>query len=82
VHQVATAAQVHAHKDLALEFHNESLFAHIPFSEEKYLKTDLGALEEKNNIAIYISPDGKPVGIIGAKVRDYFLGEGGHTATT
>ena len=82
VQQVTTAEQVHLLKDLALEFHNESRFAHIPFSERKYLKTYLGALEEKNNIAFYVTLDDKPVGIIGAKVGDYFLGEGGRMATT
>ena len=82
VHQVTTAEQVHLLKDLALEFHNESRFSHISFSEEKFLRTYLGALEEKNNIAFYITLDDKPVGIIGAKVGDYFLGEGGRMATT
>jgi len=82
VHQVTTVEQIHQIKDLAIEFHNESRFSHIPFSEEKYLRAYLGTLDQKNDIAFFITLDGKPVGIIGAKVGDYFLGEGGRMATT
>lgn len=82
VHQVTSVEQIHLLRDLALEFHNESRFSHIPFSEQKFFKVYSDALHQRNNVAFYITLDGKPVGIIGAKVGDYFLGEGGRMATT
>jgi len=80
--QVTTIQDIAHLIGLAKEFHEESRFSHIPFSEEKYFKIYSKVLKQKNNIAFFINYKGRPVGIISAVVGDYFLGDGGRMVTT
>lgn len=82
-HRVTSKDQVVFLMGLAKEFHSESRFSHIPFSEEKFLRTYVTALSRPDNEAsFYVCLDGAAVGVIGVTVGDYFLGNGGRMATT
>jgi hypothetical protein len=69
-------------RDIAHEFHAESRYAHLPFSEEKFARfCSNSLLRPEENIALYVQYRGKTVGILTAGSGDYYLGEGGRLVT-
>jgi GNAT superfamily N-acetyltransferase len=69
-------------RPLVEEYHRESRYAHIPFSETKFKRNFLHALNNPDNtLAVYIRHDGKAVGMMQAGVGEYYLGDGGRIAT-
>ncbi len=69
-------------RDIAHEFHAESRYAHLPFSEEKFARfCSNSLLRPEENIALYVKYQGKTVGILTAGAGDYYLGEGGRLVT-
>lgn len=68
--------------DIAREFHAESRYAHIPFSDEKFVRAFSRAIANPQDmLALYIQHGGKTVGLLSAGVGDYYLGQGGRMAT-
>lgn len=69
-------------RDIAHEFHAESRYAHLPFSEEKFARfCGNSLLRPEENIALYVQYQGRTVGILTAGAGDYYLGEGGRMVT-
>jgi len=69
-------------RDISLEFHAECRYAHLPFSEEKFIRAYTKAIRNPHDtLAIYIQYRGKTVGVLNAGVGDYYLGEGGRMVT-
>jgi len=69
-------------RDIAHEFHAESRYAHLPFSEEKFGRFCNNALRNpRDNIALYVQYRGRTVGVLTAGTGDYYLGEGGRMVT-
>lgn len=69
-------------RDIAHEFHAESRYAHLPFSEEKFARFCSNALRNpQDNIALYVQYQGRTVGVLTAGAGDYYLGEGGRMVT-
>lgn len=74
--------EILAIRDIALEFHNESRYAHIPFSEKKFVRAfSKGISSPEDTLAIYVQHQGKTVGLLSAGAGDYYLGEGGRMVT-
>jgi len=69
-------------RDIAQEFHAESRYAHLPFSEEKLARFCSNVLlRPEENMALYAQHRGRTVGVVTAGVGDYYLGEGGRLVT-
>lgn len=69
-------------RDIVGEFHAESRFAHVPFSEEKFIRFYTKALSRPHNtFLVYIKYKSKTVGVLHASVGDYYLGLGGRMVT-
>jgi len=69
-------------KDIAHEFHAESRYGHLPFSEEKFARFCSSALARpEDTVALYVQYDGKAVGVLTAGAGDYYLTDGGRMAT-
>jgi hypothetical protein len=69
-------------RDIAHEFHAESRYAHVPFSEEKFTRFCSNALlRPGENIALYVRYQARTVGVLTAGAGDYYLGEGGRLVT-
>ncbi|MEP0520990.1 MAG: hypothetical protein ABJO09_14185 [Hyphomicrobiales bacterium] len=65
-------------RGIAHEFHAESRYAHLQFSEEKLTRAFSRAINNPSNtLSIYIQCDGETVGIVQAAAGDYYLGIGG-----
>lgn len=74
--------EIVAIRDIALEFHAESRYAHIPFSERKFIRAfSKGISSPEDTLAIYVQYQGKTVGLLNAGAGDYYLGEGGRMVT-
>ncbi|HEY8577187.1 MAG TPA: hypothetical protein VIL88_12695 [Devosia sp.] len=69
-------------RDIALEYHAESRYAHIPFSERKFIRVFSKAISSPNDtLALYVQHNGRTVGMLNAGAGDYYLGEGGRMVT-
>lgn len=69
-------------RDITLEYHAESRYAHIPFSERKFIRAFSKAISNPNDtLALYVQHNGKTVGMLSAGAGDYYLGEGGRMVT-
>lgn len=69
-------------RDIVREFHAESRLAHVPFSEEKFIRFYTKALSRPHNtFRVYIQFKSKTVGVLHASVGDYYLGLGGRMVT-
>lgn len=69
-------------KDISLEFHTEGPYAHLQFSEEKFIRAYTKAIQNpQNTLAIYIQYNGETVGVLNAGAGDYYLGVGGRMVT-
>lgn len=69
-------------RDIVREFHAESRFSHLPFSEEKFIRFYTKALSRpQNTFLVYIQYKSKTVGVLHASVGDYYLGIGGRMVT-
>ena len=80
--RASAQADISAIRDVALEFHAESRYAHVPFSEKKFVRVFSKAISSPNDtLAVYVQNKGKTVGLLNAGVGDYYLGEGGRMAT-
>jgi len=67
---------------LAREFHTESRYGHLPFSELKLRRVFAAGLDRPNeSMGAYVLRGEQVVGIVHVRVGDYFLGEGGRMAT-
>lgn len=67
---------------ITLEYHAESRYAHIPFSERKFIRVFSKAISNPNDtLALYVQHNGKTVGMLNAGAGDYYLGEGGRMVT-
>lgn len=80
-HHVTTAAEVLRLMDIAKQYHIESRYAEVPFSERKFTTTYARMVRSKNTLSVTAELNGRPVGLMGAKVGEYFLGEGWRIAT-
>ncbi len=67
--------------DIALEYHHESRYGLIPFSREKFVKSYSRIVADENALSIVVEFQGRPVGLLGANVGEYFLGSGTRIAT-
>lgn len=68
--------------EIAREFHAESRYAHLPFSEEKLMRVCARAANHPNDIfAVYVLLKGETVGVLHAGIGDYYLGVGGRLVT-
>jgi hypothetical protein len=69
-------------RPLVEEFHRESRYAHIPFSDRKFKRNFLQALNNPDDtLAVFIRRGDQVVGLLQAGVGEYYLGEGGRIAT-
>lgn len=69
-------------REAAHEFHAESRYGHIPFSEEKFVRACVRALRDpSSNLSVYVRYGDETVGLLHAGVGDYYLGQGGRMAT-
>ncbi len=67
---------------LAREFHAESRYGHIPFSELKFRRVFAAGLDRpEESMGAYVMRGELVVGLVHVRVGDYFLGEGGRMAT-
>lgn len=69
-------------RDIAIEFHAESRYGHLPFSERKFIRFFSKAISNPNaTLAIYVQHKGVTVGVLNAGIGDYYLADGGRMAT-
>ena len=69
-------------RDLVLEYHAESRYAHLPFSEKKFIRAYSKALSSPTDtLALYVQYKGKTIALLHAGAGDYYLGEGGRMVT-
>jgi hypothetical protein len=69
-------------RDLVLEYHAESRYAHLPFSEKKFIRAFSKALSSPSDtLAVYVQYRGVTIALLHAGVGDYYLGEGGRMVT-
>ena len=69
-------------RDLVLEYHAESRYAQLPFSEKKFIRAFSKALSSPSDtLAVYVQYKGTTIALLHAGVGDYYLGEGGRMAT-
>ena len=74
--------EILAVRDLALEYHAESRYAHIPFSERKFIRFFSKAISSPTDtLSLYVQHNGRTVGLLNAGVGEYYLGEGGRMVT-
>lgn len=82
VFQARQQEDILAVRDLVLEYHAESRYAHLPFSEPKFIRLFSKAIASpKDTLALYVRHGGKTVGLIHAGVGEYYLGDGGRIVT-
>jgi hypothetical protein len=73
---------ISAVRDIAREFHAESRYAHVPFSEQKFARFFARAISDSDSaLAVVVQYRGRTVGLLHAGVGDYYLGEGGRLVT-
>lgn len=77
----STEADVLRLTDIALEYHSESRYSSVPFSSEKFLRSFGRTVRSSGVLSVVAELDGVPVGLMGAKVGEYFLGSGMRIAT-
>lgn len=81
-YRATTQEEILEIRDIAHEFHNESRYAHIPFSEKKFIRAFTKGISSPNDtLAVYVQYRGKTVGVLNAGAGDYYLGEGGRMVT-
>lgn len=80
-HSVTTDEGVLRLLDIAQEYHAESRYSAVPFSREKFLRTFGKTVRGNNVLSVAAELHGLPVGLMGAKVGEYFLGDGMLVAT-
>ena len=69
-------------RPLAEEFHRESRYGQIPFSERKFKRQFLQTLNNPDDtLGAYVRHCDKVVGLLQAGAGDYYLGEGGRMVT-
>jgi len=69
-------------RPLAEEFHRESRYGHIPFSERKFKRHFLQTLNNPDDtLGAYVRHGDEVVGLLQAGVGYYYLGEGGRMVT-
>jgi len=69
-------------REISREFHSECRYAHLPFSEEKFIRVCSKAISSPEDmLAVYVQHNGKTVGVLNAAVGDYYMGEGGRMVT-
>lgn len=69
-------------RDIVHEYHAESRYAHIPFSEDKFKSFFVRTISHpENSIALYVRHGDKTVGLLSAAVGDYYLGADARIAT-
>lgn len=75
-------------EDLALvqgvvqAYHDESRFAHIPFSARKFSRMYIKAISQlERTIVLYAWYKGRAIGVIHSTIGEYYLGDGGRFAT-
>lgn len=69
-------------RPLAEEYHRESRYGHIPFSERKFKKHFLHTLDNPDDTpGVFIRHGTEVVGLLQANVGDHYLGEGGRMVT-
>jgi hypothetical protein len=82
IFRATTQEDILAVQDIAREFHAESRYAHLPFSEKKFIRFFTRAIASPEDaLALYVQHDGKTVGVLNAGVGNYYLSEGGRMVT-
>lgn len=82
IYRASSQEEILRIKDISLEFHAESRYGHLPFSEEKFIRAYTKAIRNPHDtLAIYIQYKGETVGVLNAGVGDYYLGVGGRMVT-
>lgn len=65
-------------RGIAHQFHAESRYAHLQFSDEKLIRVFTRAINDPlNTLLIYVQYRGETVGVVQAAAGDYYLGIGG-----
>lgn len=82
VFRTSRQVDILAIRDLTLEYHAESRYAHIPFSERKFIRVFSKAINSPSDtLSLYVQHNGRTVGLLNAGVGEYYLGEGGRMVT-
>ncbi|MGJ8528314.1 hypothetical protein [Maritalea sp.] len=69
-------------KDISHQFHGESRYAHLEFSEEKFIRAFTKAIRNPHDtLAVYVQYKGETVAVLNAGAGDYYLGVGGRMVT-
>lgn len=68
--------------DIVKEYHAESRYAHLPFSERKFTSFCMRMKRHpKDTLGLYVQHKSQTVGVLSAGIGDYYLGEGGRLVT-
>lgn len=82
VYRASKAKEIVNIRNIAMEFHAESRYAHLQFSDEKMIHQYTKAITNSSGVlVIYVQYGGETVGLLQAGVGDYYLGVGGRMVT-
>lgn len=82
VYRATKAEEIINIRSIALEFHAESRYAHLEFSDEKMIHQYTKAINNPRGVlVIYVQYAGETVGLLQAGVGDYYLGVGWRMVT-
>ena len=80
--RASSQADFAAFRDIAREFHAESRYAHLPFSEQKLAGVFARAVSNPADmLALFVQVNGETVGVLNAGVGEYYLARDGRLAT-
>lgn len=82
VYRATRAEEVANLRSIALEYHAESRYSHLTFSDEKLIRVYTRAISNpKDILVLYVRYKGETLGMLHAGAGDYYLGVGGKMVT-
>ncbi len=82
IFRASTPEEMPCVRPTLMQYHAESRYSHIVFSEKKFEKNFIKAINNPaNTLIVYVQHKGKTVGLLHAGIGDYYLGEGGIMVT-
>ncbi|MCZ4347324.1 hypothetical protein [Devosia neptuniae] len=73
IFQARQQEDILAVRDITLEYHAESRYAHILFSERKFIRLFSKAISNPSDtLALYVQHNGRTVGLLNAGAGDYY----------
>lgn len=82
VFRATRPAHIEDIRAIAHEFHEQSRWGHLKFSDQKFDAHFLhGIKHPEDTLGIYIQHNGETVGLLHAGAGDYYMGEGGRMIT-